>query len=156
RKRWAEGIQTEAPFIMEFRLRGKDGVCRWYRSRAVPIRNEQGELTRWYGTASDIDDLKRAADRLGEILGHVEEPFFALVEENISYLNPAAERMIGSPDRGFVGKNFFQVLPEVDKPEFRTGCLQAMREGREMSFETRLTQAPHEGAFSVRIFPNVE
>ncbi len=41
-----------------FPLRGKDGLYRWFLSRAVPIRDEQGKIYRWFGTNTDITDRK--------------------------------------------------------------------------------------------------
>jgi PAS domain S-box-containing protein len=50
---------------IEHRLRYRDGRYRWQLLRAVPVRQEDGRFV-WYGTATDIDALKQARDRLGE------------------------------------------------------------------------------------------
>jgi signal transduction histidine kinase len=42
----------------EYRLRSRDGAYRWFRSRAVPIRDLEGKIVKWYGTCSDIHDSK--------------------------------------------------------------------------------------------------
>ena len=42
----------------EFRLRGRDGHYRWFRARAVPIRDHEGNIIKWYGNCSDIHDSK--------------------------------------------------------------------------------------------------
>jgi signal transduction histidine kinase len=42
----------------EYRLRSKDGAYRWFRSRALPIRDLEGKIVKWYGTCSDIHDSK--------------------------------------------------------------------------------------------------
>ena len=42
----------------EYRLRSKDGNYRWFRARAVPIRDPEGKIVKWYGTCSDIHDSK--------------------------------------------------------------------------------------------------
>ncbi|MGD1023359.1 MAG: PAS domain-containing protein [Candidatus Sulfotelmatobacter sp.] len=55
---WAQSIQSGSSYESEYRLRSKDGDYRWFRSRAVPIRNPHGEIARWYGTCSDIHDSK--------------------------------------------------------------------------------------------------
>jgi hypothetical protein len=52
------------PHEFEVRLRGKDGKYRWFLRRRNPVRDEQGRLTRWYSAATDIDDRKRAEQRL--------------------------------------------------------------------------------------------
>src|SRR4051794_29155465 len=46
-------------FEVEYRFRGADGTYRWHLGRAVPIRDESGEIDFWIGTATDIDDRKR-------------------------------------------------------------------------------------------------
>ena len=45
---------------MEQRLRRADGEYRWFFVRRVPLRDESGEVIRWYAAAHDIDDQKRA------------------------------------------------------------------------------------------------
>ncbi|MCL1462943.1 PAS domain S-box protein [Argonema galeatum A003/A1] len=53
-------IETGEAWEDIFPLRGQDGQFRWFLSRAMPIRNEQGEVVLWFGTNTDIDDRKRA------------------------------------------------------------------------------------------------
>ena len=59
-KEWQRCIAAGQPCEMEFRLRGRDGVYRWFLSRSLPVFDEQGEIIRWIGTSTDIDNLKRA------------------------------------------------------------------------------------------------
>ncbi|OLP17520.1 hypothetical protein BST81_14365 [Leptolyngbya sp. 'hensonii'] len=49
-----------------FPLRRQDGTYRWFLSRATPIRNENGQIVRWFGTNTDIDDHKQAEMLLQE------------------------------------------------------------------------------------------
>ena len=49
---------------MELRIRKRDGSYRWFLARFNPLRDELGQITRWYVTGTDIDDRKRAEDRL--------------------------------------------------------------------------------------------
>jgi formate hydrogenlyase transcriptional activator len=51
------------PFEYESRARRKDGQYRWFLNRWNPFRDEQGRLTRWYSTGTDIDDRRRSEDR---------------------------------------------------------------------------------------------
>jgi len=57
---WRAHLPTGEPFQMEQRLRRADGEYRWHLVRRVPLRNEDGEVTRWYGVGHDIEDQKRA------------------------------------------------------------------------------------------------
>jgi PAS domain S-box-containing protein len=54
-------IATGEPFEQEVRLRRSDGEYRWFLSRAVPLRDEQGTILKWYGAHTDIHDRKLAA-----------------------------------------------------------------------------------------------
>ncbi len=57
-------IARGSPYEMEVRLRGKDGQYRWFLIRGNPLRDEQGRIIRWYGTRTDIEDRKRAEEKL--------------------------------------------------------------------------------------------
>jgi PAS domain S-box-containing protein len=52
-----------SPFELEIRIRRKDGQYRWFYYRINPMRDEQGQITRWYSIATDIDDRKKAEER---------------------------------------------------------------------------------------------
>jgi PAS domain S-box-containing protein len=64
RKRWSDCIARGMPFDFEFRLRVRDGACRWHHGRALPERDASGKVVRWLGTFTDIDERRRLADAL--------------------------------------------------------------------------------------------
>ena len=57
---WLSSISTGLPYQSEFRLRGRQGNYRWFLVRAVAMRDSRGNISRWFGTNTDIDDLKQA------------------------------------------------------------------------------------------------
>ena len=59
-----KGLSSGIPFDMEARLRFKTGQYRWQLFQYNPLKDESGEIIRWYVTSTDIDDLKRTEDRL--------------------------------------------------------------------------------------------
>ncbi len=59
-----EGMRRGEPFETEQRARRYDGQYRWFLSRYYPFRDERGRIVRWYSTAMDIDDRKRAEERI--------------------------------------------------------------------------------------------
>jgi PAS domain S-box-containing protein len=61
---WRAHLATGKPFEIEHRLRRADGEYRWFFFRRVPLRDENGQVIRWYGAAHDIDDQKRAGRAL--------------------------------------------------------------------------------------------
>jgi PAS domain S-box-containing protein len=58
-KRWRASLESGEPFENEVRHRSADGEYRWFLVRAVPLRDEHGQIVRWYGVLTDIDDRKR-------------------------------------------------------------------------------------------------
>ena len=58
--KWRAACASGEPFESESRHRDVHGNYRWLLVRAVPLRNEQSEIQKWYGTAIDIEDRKRA------------------------------------------------------------------------------------------------
>ena len=63
-QQWQDSLATGRPYEIEYRLRHHDGTYRWVLGRALPIRNETGDIVRWMGTCTDIDDRIAAAQAL--------------------------------------------------------------------------------------------
>lgn len=66
-ERWNHSLRTGEPFEMEFTLRGADGVARWFLTRVAPLRDASGRIIRWFGTNTNIADIK-AAQALAEAM----------------------------------------------------------------------------------------
>src|SRR6185503_15937080 len=65
-EKWAEIVASGQGGEFEGRLRRHDGVFRWVLARFEPVRDDAGEIIRWYGISTDIDALKQAEERLRE------------------------------------------------------------------------------------------
>src|SRR5881409_3203897 len=61
---WRKLVASGAGGEIEARLRRHDGAYRWFLIRVEPLQDESGEIVRWYGTNTDIDDLKRTEAKL--------------------------------------------------------------------------------------------
>ena len=64
--RWRTAVETGTHYENIERVRRADGQYRWFLSRAQPLRDELGNIVKWYGVDSDIEDQKRAEDALRE------------------------------------------------------------------------------------------
>ncbi len=56
---WARSLAAGSPYQVEFRLRGADGAYRWHLARGTAQRSSEGDVLRWFGTNTDIEDAKR-------------------------------------------------------------------------------------------------
>jgi PAS domain S-box-containing protein len=63
-ERFTHAIESGEPFDFELRARRFDGIYRWFRSRGSPLRDMNGQTTRWYNLLTDIDERKRADQAL--------------------------------------------------------------------------------------------
>lgn len=62
--KWSQAIELQQPFEMEFPLRGADGTFREFLTRAQPMKDAEGRLVQWFGTCTDVDQLKRVEQSL--------------------------------------------------------------------------------------------
>ncbi|MBO9683167.1 MAG: PAS domain-containing protein, partial [Flavisolibacter sp.] len=63
-KVWKHSLETGEPYEIEYRLKRFDGEYRWFLGRALPLRNENKEIVKWFGTCTDIHDQKLANEIL--------------------------------------------------------------------------------------------
>ena len=94
RSRWMHCVESGENYESEYRLRGRDGQYRWFRARAVPIRAQTGEVTRWYGTCSDIHDSKLLEQSMRESAVELER----IVGERTVALRALSVRLITMQD----------------------------------------------------------
>jgi PAS domain S-box-containing protein len=74
---WRAALAAEKPFEKEARLRRADGQHRWFLIRAVPLRDEQKNIVKWYGVSIDIDDRKRAESQSRMLLDAIPQQIWS-------------------------------------------------------------------------------
>lgn len=86
--RWRDSLETGKPYQIEYRLRHYDGTYRWVLGRALPIRDEEGRITRWFGTCTDIHEQKLALEEreiISQELSHRIKNIFAVISGLIAF-----------------------------------------------------------------------
>jgi len=92
-----EALARGKPFEFEKRELGKDGTYRWFLVRYNPLRDDHGNIIRWYATGTDIEDRKRAEERMhDENLALREEIDQAFMFEEIVGASPALQIVLSS------------------------------------------------------------
>jgi PAS domain S-box-containing protein len=71
REKWPAATAAGKPFQTEARLRGADGQYRWFLIRAMPLQDERGNIVKWFGLTVEIEDLKRAEDRVRLVINTI-------------------------------------------------------------------------------------
>jgi len=93
---WRHSLETGEPYEIEYRLRRADGVYRWTLGRAMPIRDRDGSITRWFGTCTDIHDQKMIQvqkEIVAHELSHRIKNIFSVVTGLISFSTRAHPHM---------------------------------------------------------------
>ena len=111
---WSTKIKEGKPYDNIFPLKGKDGTYRWFLTRVTPIKNEKGELVRWFGTNTDITDYKLAEEKIKQQANLISQSFDALIvgqlNGGIESWNQGAEELYGYTESEAIGKPIYELL----------------------------------------------
>ncbi len=140
-KSWQRALAAGEVFDCEYRLRGADGKYRWFIGRNVPLKDRQGNVLSWFGSATDIDELKQAESKLREtrerfellVEGAKDYAMFLLdLDNRITYWSAGAERVFGWPREEAEGKTGALIFTDEDKArgEVEKEIATAMQRGR--------------------------
>lgn len=91
---WMDCVQSGNNYESEYRLRGKDGYYRWFRARAVPIRDFENKIVKWYGTCCDIHDSKLLEQSIRDNASALEK----MVDDRTAALRCVSGRLLTMQD----------------------------------------------------------
>src|SRR5713226_1722295 len=91
-RKWLACVRTGEVFEDEVRFRRADGQYRWHLQRGVPLRDEDGNIIKWYGVLTDIEDRKRAEEKIQEQEIELRQ-ILDLVPQLIAVYGPNQERL---------------------------------------------------------------
>jgi PAS domain S-box-containing protein len=159
-------FETGEPWEDTFPLRSKTGEYRWFLSRALPIKDADGKVLRWFGTNTDVtEQLEAAAERerllegerkareqVANILESITDAFFAVDRDwRFTYLNREAERLLRRSRDELLGRGLWAEFPEAVGATFERQYRRAMTEQETVQFEEYY--APLGIWVDVRAFP---
>ncbi|MFL5402652.1 MAG: PAS domain S-box protein [Gemmatimonadales bacterium] len=141
---WRSTLISGKPGEIEARLRRHDGTDRWFLFRGLPQYDERGNLVKWYGQTTDIEDRKRAEEELKKQTAHLEELFelaphaVVLVDATVSVIrvNQEFTRMFGYTPEEAVNRPLLDlVAPEERLPEYQNNA-RLLSSGNKVESET--------------------
>ena len=143
---WELASRTGEPFSLECRLRRADGVYRWFLVRSVPVRNASGEIIKWFGTSTDIEDIRQTAEALRESDERFRN-FFELsadlvciadIEGRFRVVNSAFPGVLGYSREELVSRPYVEFVHPDDREETQRITADRLRRGETViHFENR-------------------
>jgi formate hydrogenlyase transcriptional activator len=146
---WRAAVAKGTAFQAEARLRKSDGVYRWFLSRGMPLRDELANAVRWYGTTTDIEDLKRAEEALQrseELLRLVIDTTPALIhtgrpDGSLDFFNQRWLTYLGVPLEGVCGWSWTNSIHPEDVDDLVHKWQVATATGGSLEAEARVRRA---------------
>ena len=133
--KWSAIRASGKPGELEARLRRFDGEYRWFLFRGVPLHDEQGNIVKWYGSSTDIEDRRRA-EYLTRQIFEMSPNRICVVGRDYRYqrVNPAFERTWGIPAETIVGMHAADLLGMESFEQLAKAYLDRCFAGEEVSY----------------------
>ncbi len=120
---WQQATATAGIYTLECRLRRFDGVYRWWLIRGVPVRDSEGNILKWFGTCTDIENIKQAEEGLRENEQHLRlfiehaPVSLAMFDRNMRYLQVSRRWLkdYGLGERDVRGLSHYDIFPEIQE-----------------------------------------
>ena len=135
---WREAITTGQPFEMEFPLRGADGRFRTFLTRVQPLKDSHGNVVQWFGTNTDVDELKRMEESLRDTQARLNSTLAAgsigtwtwdIVNDRLTADEFTARMFAIEPDaaaKGMSAKAYLRAILEEEQPRVADALARAI------------------------------
>jgi PAS domain S-box-containing protein len=148
-KAFGHAIETGTSYETVHRLRRWDGEYRWHQARGDPLRDRDGRIIQWYGLAVDIDDARKAEDRLrrneaylaeAQRISHTGSYAFSPVTRQLLYWSEECYRIWGfDPVQGLPDREIAaQRIHPDDRERVYNEAQEARRQKRDYTLEFRI------------------
>ncbi len=142
---WQKAMKAREAFKIDHRLRFKTGEYRWMQSRGIPFKNERGEVVKWFGTTTLIDEEKHALDllqRKEEQLRLLTDALPVLIayvdtEEKYQFTNEAYEKWFGIKNKDISGRHIADIIGNEAYDSIQPQIIDVLN-GHRLEFEMQM------------------
>jgi PAS domain S-box-containing protein len=151
---WQRAVQHHDTYSLECRLRRADGVYRWWLIRGVPLLSANGEIRKWFGTCTDIEQIKHIEQELKDVNAFLDAiieniPITLFIKESQSLrfvrFNRAGEDLLGWPRQTFIGKTDYDFWPRAQADFFTEKDRETLNGGKVVDIAEEPVETRHQG-----------
>jgi len=151
---WQRAVQHRDTYSLECRLRRADGAYQWWLIRGVPLLGANGEIRKWFGTCTDIEQIKRIEQELKNANAFLDAiieniPLVLFIKEGQSLrfvrFNRAGEDLLGWPKQTFKGKTDYDFWPRAQAEFFIEKDREALNGGKVVDIAEEPIQTRYQG-----------
>jgi PAS domain S-box-containing protein len=137
---WRHALETGEPHEIEYRLKdGQTGTYRWFLARAMPVRDETGQIVKWFGTSTDIHDKKQAEDELHVLIDAIPQLVWMLRPDgSCEYGNQRWCDYTNMTSEQYQGNGWLQAIHPDDYQHTLAAWRHACASGEPFEIEYRL------------------
>ncbi len=143
---WREALGAGEPFVAESRVRRADGQYRWFLHREEPLRNEAGEIVKWYGSSIEIEERKIAEEKIREQEAELRQildltPHHLYVfgpDGGLLYVNQFALAYLGADLAEMVAASRINFIHPDDRQGYLAEKEKGLLAGKSYEFELRI------------------
>ncbi len=171
--RWTHSFKTGEPYEVEYRFkRASDGAYRWHLGRALPVRDAQGIIVKWFGTCTDVHEQKiiteerisRAAHDLASVEIERSKKFLDLIVDNMPAMvfikeaknlkyvriNKAIEEFLSCTEADFLGKSDYDFFTKEEADIFALKDREVLENGGTIDVREVQLESPTKGLRHLR------
>jgi PAS domain S-box-containing protein len=151
---WQRAVQRRDTYSLECRLRRADGVYQWWLIRGVPLLSTNGEIRKWFGTCTDIEQIKRIEHELKDANAFLDAiidniPLMLFIKESrllqFVRFNRAGEDLLGWSRNKVLGKSDYDLWPRAQAEFFIEKDREALNAGTVVDILEEPIETRHHG-----------
>lgn len=163
REAWRASIKGSERLRMTVRVRSSDGAFEWFRMNAAPVRNIKGDIVRWLGSFTNVDELQRSSEQsqraaaaLSSLLGGMSDAVLMVgAGGELEQVSARAEKLLGRQAGELLGKPLDQAFPNASDA-LSSRIADVMKGRQPAAFEASFEGTRSTPSYVIRVLPHAQ